>query len=514
MKAPGFGQGLSCFWNAVNLMSDECSVVDLRSALNLLSKRPGQLVTTDVAVDPKLELAAVYRHVGAGTPAPPPTRIGPAMIFESVLGYPGMRMGVGILASRERTALLLGTTVERLPFRLTEALKSPIAAVVGGSGVFPCQETVHREPLDVMRILPIATNTPRDAGPFITMGLVRGEDPETGASDVTIHRMCAIGPDRLSIYFVPGRHIDIFRAKAEAAGRALPISINIGLDPAIYLAACFEPPTTPFGFDELSVAGAIRRRPVELAPCLTVAAKSIAHAENVIEGEIHPGERVPEDTLTGAGFAMPEFPGYLGRAQGAVPVIKIRAITHRKRPIYQTLVGPGAEHTSLTGIPTEASVIRLVENTMPGRLVNAYAHPSGGGKYLIILQFRKFSESDEGRQRQAALAAFAAFPELKHVILVDEDVNLFDINDVLWAMTTRYQGDASTVFIPGVRCHPLDPSQSPDFSPSIRAEGVSCKTIFDCTVPYRMKDRFVRPEFGKVDMKRFFPDGIPSGPVL
>jgi gallate decarboxylase subunit C len=494
-------------------MNESSPVFDLRSAIDLLSRTPGQLTAVSVEADPKLEIAGVYRYVGAGTPAPPPTRIGPAVMFENVRGYPGMRIVTGVLASRERTALLLGTTIERLPFILTKALEQPLSSVAV-AGPAPCQETVHLGPLDLMRILPIATNTPDDAGPFITLGLVRAEDPETGASDVTIHRMCAVGPDRLSIYFVAGRHIDIFRAKAEAAGQALPVSINIGLDPAIYLAACFEPPTTPFGFDELSVAGAIRHRPVELSPCITVAAKAIAHAEIVIEGEILPGERVAEDALTGAGFAMPEFPGYLGRAQEAVPVIRIRAITHRHRPIYQTLVGPGAEHTSLTGIPTEASVIRLVENTMPGRLVNAYAHPSGGGKYLIILQFRKLAASDEGRQRQAALAAFAAFPELKHVILVDEDVDLFDINDVLWAMTTRYQGDASTVFIPGVRCHPLDPSQSPDFSPSIGAEGVSCKTIFDCTVPYRLRDRFARPRFSDVDLKRFFPERLPPGPSL
>ena len=224
----------------------------------------------------------------------------------------------------------------------------------------------------------------------------------------------------------------------------------------------------------------------------------------MIEGEILPGERVREDELTGLGYAMPEFPGYMGKAQAAVPVIQVCAITHRAEPIFQTLVGPGIEHGVLTGIPTEASILRLVEHSMPGRLVNAYAHPSGGGKYLVILQFRKSSPSDEGRQRQAALAAFAAFPELKHVILVDEDVDIFDTDDVLWAMTTRYQGDASTAFIPGVRCHPLDPSQSPDFSPSIRETGVSCKTIFDCTVPFRLKDRFVRAEFPEADLTRFF----------
>ena len=147
------------------------------------------------------------------------------------------------------------------------------------------------------------------------MGLIRAEDPETGEADVTIHRLCVQGPDRLSVYFVPGRHIDQFRIKAERAGRALPVSISMGLDPAIYLAACFEPPTTPLGFDELTIAGGLRRRPVELVDCVTVAAKAIARAEIVLEGEILPGERVREDALTGTGYCMPEFPGYLGIAQ-------------------------------------------------------------------------------------------------------------------------------------------------------------------------------------------------------
>ena len=122
---------------------------------------------------------------------------------------------------------------------------------------------------------------------------------------------------------------------------------------------------------------------------------------------------------------------------------------------------------------------------------------------MALLQFGKRSLRDEGRQRQAALVAFAACPELKHVILVDDDVDIFDSTDILWALTTRYQGDVSTVFVPGVRGHPLDPSQSPSFSRSIPAEGVSCKTIFDCTVPFDLKDRFRRSEFMDVDLTRF-----------
>jgi 4-hydroxy-3-polyprenylbenzoate decarboxylase len=476
------------------------NIIDLRTALEFLSSIPGQLVSTKEPVDPIAELAGVYKLVGAGTPVAPPTRIGPAMLFENVKGY-SMPVVTGVLASRQRTALLMNSSVERLPFDLLAALEHPCAPItVSGA---PCHEVVIRPPFDIGSLIPAPTNTLLDAGPYFNMGLLRAEDPETGESDVTIHRLCLQGPDRLSVYFVTGRHIDQFRIKAEKAGRALPVSISMGLDPAIYLAACFEPPATPLGFDELTIAGGLRRRPVELTDCVSVPAKAIARAEIVIEGEILAGERVREDARTNTGYAMPEFPGYLGVAQQALPVIRVTAITHRRNPILQTIIGPGEEHTNLVGIPTEASILRLVERSIPGRLLNVYSHPAGGGKYLAILQFKKHSIHDEGRQRQAALTAFAAFPELKHVILVDEDVNIFDTTDVLWAMTTRYQGDASTVFIPGVRCHPLDPSQSPDFSTSIPSEGTSCKTIFDCTVPYRMKDRFRRAEFLKVDLARF-----------
>jgi 4-hydroxy-3-polyprenylbenzoate decarboxylase len=343
------------------------------------------------------------------------------------------------------------------------------------------------------------------------MGLMRAHDPDTGEADVTIHRLCVQGPDRLSVYFAPGRHIDVFRAKAEARGRALPVSISIGLDPAVYLAASFEPPATPLGFDELAIAGGLRRRAVRLAPCVSQPIWGIADAEFVIEGEILAGERIREDIQTGTGYSMPEFPGYMGKAQPELPVIQVTAVTHRRAPILQTIVGPGLEHCQLAGIPTEASILQMEERSMPGRVRNVYCHPAGGGKYLAILQFRKAEPRDEGRQRQAALAAFAAFPELKHVILVDDDVDLFSSDEVLWAMTTRYQGDVSTVFIPGVRCHPLDPSQSPRFSPSIRAEGISCKAIFDCTVPWAMKEEFRRAEFDEVDPGRYLPESGSAG---
>lgn len=483
-------------------MNPVTEINDLRSALAVLAATPGQLIRTKEPVDPVAELAGVYRQIGAGSPVSPNSRVGPAMLFENVKGY-GMPVVVGVLGSRERTALLLNSTVERLPFDLLEALRHPHDPVTIPNEQAPCQEVVLRPPFDLRTLIPAPTNTMLDAGPYFNLGLLRAEDPETGESDVTIHRMCIQGPDRLSVYFAPSRHIDVFRAKAEKMGRALPVSISMGLDPVLYLTACFQAPTTPLGLDELTIAGGVRRRPVELVRCVTVNTSAIARAEIVLEGGILPGERIREDVQTNTGYCMPEFPGYMGKAQAALPVIRVTAVTHRRNPILQTIIGPAEEHTNLTGVATEASILRLVENSMPGRLRNVYAHPAGGGKYLAILQFRKAAAGDEGRQRQAALTAFAAFPELKHVILVDEDVNPFDSNDVLWAMTTRYQGDASTVFIPGVRCHPLDPSQSPEFSGSIPASGISCKTIFDCTVPFRLKDRFRRAEFLEVDPARF-----------
>lgn len=485
-------------------------VHDLRSALELLKTLPNQLVATDVEVDPHAELSGVYRYVGAGGTCMRPTRIGPAMMFNKVKGYDDFRVAIGLLASRERVGHLLNCKPEKLGSLLLEAANNPISPVVD-SAPAACQEVVHlaTDPgFDIRTLLPAPTNTEEDAGPYFTLGMCYASDPETGESDVTIHRLCVQSRDEISMYFVPGRHLDAFRIKAEAAGKPLPISISIGVDPAIEIAACFEPPTTPLGFDELSIAGAIRGEAVKLSKCKTINERAIAHAEIVIEGELLPNVRVREDQNTNTGKAMPEFPGYTGEAKAAIPVIKVKAITHRRNPILQTCIGPSEEHVNMAGIPTEASILGMVERAMPGKLLNVYAHSSGGGKYLAVLQFKKSSPADEGRHRQAALLAFAAFSELKHVILVDEDVDIFDTNDVLWAMQTRYQGDVSTVFIPGVRCHPLDPSQIPEFSPSILQAGTSCKTIFDCTVPFHLKGHFERSKFLEVDVKRFLPDFV------
>ncbi len=487
--------------------NDMANPYDLRAALQLLKEHSGQLIETDIEVDPAAELSGVYRHVGAGGTVMRPTHVdGPAMLFHHVKGHEDSSVLIGLLASRERTAMLLGSTKEKLGRLLCDAALHPIEPIVTSEAA-PCQEVIHKATdvdFDLFRLIPAPTNTPQDAGPYITMGMCYATHPDTGLSDVTIHRMCIQSKDELSIFLQPGsRHIGTMAERATELGRPLPISISIGVDPAIEVGSCFEPPTTPLGYNELSIAGAIRQQPVELVSCISIEEHAIANAEYVIEGEIQPGERVVEDRNSHTGYAMPEFPGYNGAASKECWLIKVKAVTHRRHPIMQTVIGPSEEHVNLAGIPTEASILNMIEKALPGKVTNVYAHPAGGGKYMAILQCRKIVHTDEGKQRQAALLAFSAFPELKHVILVDEDVDIFDSRDVLWAMNTRFQGDRDIITIPGVRCHPLDPSSDPLYSQSILDRGISCKTIFDCTVPFAMKDRFQRAQFMEVDEEKW-----------
>ncbi|MFK0171646.1 UbiD family decarboxylase [Streptomyces sp. NPDC090306] len=489
-------------------------VHDLRSALERLRENPGQLIETDRAVDPIAELAGVYRYVGAGGTVVRPTRIGPAMMFNNVTGYPDARVLVGLMASRERVGLLLDAPPRRLTQHMGQAIRDAISPVDVGPEKARCQEVVHRadDPgFDLRKILPAPTNTEKDAGPYFCLGLVLSSDPEgEKGTDVTIHRLCVQGKDEMTIFFAPGRHIDAFRKKAEAQGKPLAVSVNMGLDPAIHIGACFEAPTTPYGYDELAIAGGLRGRPVELVDCLTVGEKCIAAAEVVIEGEILPDVRQAEDQNTHTGHAMPEFPGYDGPANSALPVMKVTAITTRRDPVLQTLVGPGEEHVSLVGIPTEASIYNACDAAMPGFVTEVYAHSAGGGKFLAVIKVKKTSAFDDGRARQAALVALGTYAEVKNIILVDEDVDIFDTDDVLWAMQTRMQGDMDIIIVPGIAGHVLDPSQTPEYDPRLPAKGVTAKTIFDATAPYALRDDFVRAQFREVDPSLWAPELFPD----
>ncbi|MBK4765437.1 MAG: UbiD family decarboxylase, partial (plasmid) [Pantoea sp. Brub] len=267
---------------------------DLRSAISFLKNFPDQYIETNRKVDPMIELAGVYSYVSAASTIIRPTQIAPTMIFNNIKDFPDFRILVGLMASRKRVSLLLGAPMQELGMQMVLARKNKTAPIFVNKAL--CQEVIYfanDKKFDLRKILPSLTNTVEDAGPYFCLGLVLGSDIENRINtNVSIHRLCIQSKDELSIFLAPGRHINIFRKKAESVGKSLPISINIGLDPAIYIGAGFEAPITPFGFNELYIAGGLRKKPIELVECLTIKQKAIAKAEIVIEGEILPNIRI------------------------------------------------------------------------------------------------------------------------------------------------------------------------------------------------------------------------------
>jgi 4-hydroxy-3-polyprenylbenzoate decarboxylase len=339
------------------------------------------------------------------------------MIFNSVTGHPDARVLVGLMASRERVGILLDSPPRRLTQRMARAYRDALGPVTVGSEQAVCQEVIYRadDPgFDIRTILPAPTNTPRDAGPYFCLGLVLGSDPELG-TDVTIHRLCVQGKDEISIFFAPGRHIDHFRKRAEAAGRPFPISVNMGLDPAIHIGASFEAPTTPLGYNELAIAGGLRNTPVGLVDCVSVEQKAIARAEIVIEGHIVANRRVAEDQNTHTGHSMPEFP-----ATTAPPTPRYRSSRSPRSPPGGT---PSCRRWSVRarntpswpGSPPKPASSPRWRRPCPASSPRSHAHTAGGGKFLAILKCNKTGAFDDGRARQAALIALGVFSELKNI---------------------------------------------------------------------------------------------------
>ncbi|WP_368259458.1 UbiD family decarboxylase domain-containing protein, partial [Enterococcus sp. 2201sp1_2201st1_C11_2201SCRN_220225] len=327
---------------------------DLRKVLAELNEIPGQYHETNREIDPEAELSGVYRYIGAGGTVMRPTQEGPAVTFNNIKGFPNARVSIGTMASRKRVGEILHHDYRTLGKLLQHSVENPVKPIQVTKKDAPVQEVVHLATdsnFDIRTILPAPTNTQEDAGPYITMGVVLGSDPDKTMSDVTIHRMVLEDKDTIGMYIMPGgRHIGHFHKEFEALNKPMPITINIGLDPAIAIGTTFEPPTTPLGYNELWVAGALRKEPVQLVAGITVDEMAIARAEFVIEAEIMPNQTMQEDINTNTGKAMPEFPGYTGDANPAVNVVKVKAITHRKdRPIMQTTIGPSEEHVSMAG---------------------------------------------------------------------------------------------------------------------------------------------------------------------
>ncbi|MER7753314.1 UbiD family decarboxylase [Kitasatospora sp. NPDC097643] len=475
---------------------------DLRTTLAALDLMPGELVRVREEVPARFGVSSRYAK-WAGTPAPPPTGPGPAVLFEQVVPEAGEARAVlmGLYGTRHRAAALLGATPAELPYRLLDAVAAPVPPVRAtdegrwARSAYPPDLTA----------LPVPVLTEEDAGPYLTLGAVLATDPETGVRNLSIHRMCVRGPDLLTIWMVPGRDLELAHRSALRLGRPLPVAIHLGLGPAVLLASCCPTSLVPTELDELAVAGALGGAPVELLPCKTVDAEYIAHAEYVLEGELLPELR-PENPEGPA--ATPEFLGYQGRAHPALPTVRVTGITAREGAILQAVSGPGYEQSVLLGFGMEAAVLdRLRRRGAPIRAV--HCHTAGGGQLMVVLQWeRKRSAADDAAVREGSQAVLEEFRMAKLVVSVDEDVDPESDQDLWWAMTTRLQADQDVVVLPDREGFPLDPTQSPAYSPALSAEGRTAKAVFDCTVPYAQLDRFRRPRFTDVSPS----DAPPSTP--
>lgn len=463
---------------------------DLRSTLRYLGLVGDPPLVVRSNISHYHEIAAAYAWYGGGTPVAGPTQGEHAVLFDNV-GPGSAQVLLGMFSSRKRCASLLGCEEAYIGHRLLDAVINPIAPVEANE--VPCQEEVERTP-DLQQ-LPIMTTAPGDAGPYITMGVVMASNQDGRLGNISVHRLCVKSANELTIWMVPGRDLERLYLTAKAEGRRLPVSINIGLDPAIYIASACTGPLTPPGFDELSVAGAMRERAVEVSSCSTVAAQCIANAEYVIEGEI--GHEVLPESDRG-GKSLPEFLGYDGGAHPGLPVVYVTAITHRRNPIFQAVIGPGLEQSHLLAFGMEAAALDFLSRYVSDRFKNVRAHPGGGGQLLLFVQMQKENEQDDAVARRAGTALMAAFRMVKQIVLVDEDVNIFNDADVWWAMATRLQAGQDIITVDNIQGFPLDPSQTPEFHKGISSVGATGKVCFDCTVPFRLRERFQRSEFGSV----------------
>lgn len=459
---------------------------DLRTALGRLQET-GELQVVDQPTEPRLAVARAYSPY-AGIPARPPTREGPALLFTDV-GQQHHRLAVGIFGSRGRVLGHIGAADGREAHDiLTAAIRNPVPT----RDVAPTSRMSHGPTATAM---PVPLVTSSDAGPFITLGLVMARGPVSGDRNVSVHRICVQSDHRLTIWIVPGRDLGALAAEAWETGGPLPISVNVGLDPAVLVASCMTGAPVPAGFDELSLAGALRGRALDVVnPKAASQAPWINHAEWVVHGDLVPGP-MPERATAG-GASMPEFLGYGGAAHPGLPVVEVREVSSRPEPVYQTVVGPGLEQSVLLGLGMEVDVLwRLSKMGIPWA-VDAHASPAGGGQLLVFIAARVPNESSRRDLVTACRELLQLMKMIKILVLVDSDVALDDHADLWWAVTTRAVPSRDILIEENAPGFPLDPSQGPEGAGS-SGPGRTSKVLIDAMVPPSQWDRFDRVELGR-----------------
>ncbi len=444
---------------------------DLREFLTFLQNK-GELLTTKKPVDVKFEISSYIRKTS--------DEHGPAILFENVKNFTMPVLG-GMFATRERAFLALESSPQDYVNRFHNALDRLIPPKLVSTG--PCQDVIRTGKDVDLTALPIPTFSERDPAPFITLGLCISRDPKTGGKNTSIYRLQLKGRNRLGIM---AQQLVRQLVEAESNGKGLPIAIAIGTDPVLPLATQWM---APYGTDELALAGAIRGAPVEVVKGETVDLEIPATAEIVIEGTVLPNVREEEGPFGEvSGYYTPSNPK---------PVIEVSAITHRRNPIYQAaLTGmPTTENHVLKQLPLEASFYWQLKKEFPG--VTAVHFPAAGTVGMTCVIAMKQAYECEARN---VIAAMIGTRRNKITIGVDDDVDIFDLEKVWWAIATRTQADEDIIVFPRVVATAMDPS--------VRKLRVGSSLGIDATKPFGQ--RF--PEIVKVpgaenvsleDLKKF-----------
>jgi 2,5-furandicarboxylate decarboxylase 1 len=398
---------------------------DMRSCLEVFESA-GCLLTVDHPVDPRFEIPALMKQA---------EKIGKAVYFRNVRNS-NLPIVNNLFGSRKMLALLFQTTPEKVVNEWIERIRNPIDPVIERSG--PVKEVVKKGEEVDLGSLPIVTHCGKDAGPYITAGVVVARDPETGIRNVSINRMQLKGKNKLGIRMMPPQHLGLIQEKSEKMGKDLEIAVAIGNHPFEVLIAAT---TLKFGFDEFGLSGAFHREPLRLVKCETVDLEVPAQAEIVLEGKVPAGLREAEGPF---GDFMQYYVPVMNNH-----VFEVSAITRRNNAIYQTIQASSLEDTHLLALSREA---RLYESVSKAADVQAISLvPTILGCTISIR--KRF----EGEPKNVAAAAFGAYSWLKYCIVVDHDVDVFDMNDVWWAMNTRSRPETGLLLMENALGFPRDP---------------------------------------------------------
>jgi 2,5-furandicarboxylate decarboxylase 1 len=440
-------------------------MMDLHEFLKVLEEEH-ELAKVRVEVDPKHELGAICKIHNERPNSP-------ALLFEKVKGHRIPVVGQ-LLASDRRVAMALGLSQGNVFDETVRRANSPLSTRQVSTG--PCQEVVFEgNDVDITK-LPLCTNNPLDGGPYITAGHVLLKDPEYG-KNLSIYRMMLVSKNEVTIRFTPGHDGHDFIKNAEKRGdKKFEVAICIGVPPSVYVASQFEP---RLGVYELEIAGGLAGEPIDVVKCRTVDLEVPALAEIVLEGEL----TIPAKTGNEGPFG--EFCGYTTQRVPGERVMTIKAVTQRRNPIYHNiwLGKPPHEHLYVDALTYAVAAYQELKPAYPA-LKKAYA-PPWGVSIVLILQLEKRLMRQGIVDNILAASLYTRSGKWKHVLVVDEDINIEDPNEVLWALTTRFQPATDMYVIPRGITSTLEPSAT--------AEGVTSKLMLDLTKKQNFRGEVAEP---------------------